>query len=111
MGAEFRSTLLAGYVLAIVVLAVGFLEGGTSGPCAGSTQFVKDNPGAAQFRAERQLFPPGHRCVGTSWDGSRVAAGRWFPEREAYLVAAAVFLVPFAFWGAGRLRPSVSDVH
>jgi len=99
----FRSTLLIGYVLALVVLAVGFLEGGTSGPCATSTQFVKDNPGAAEFRAERQLFPPGRRCVALADDGA-VLVSHSYPELGDYALALLLLFVPLGLWEAYRAR-------
>jgi hypothetical protein len=99
----FRSTLLVGYVLALVVLAVGFLEGGTSGPCATSTRFVKDNPGAAEFRAERQLFPPGRRCVALADDGA-VLVSHSYPELGDYALALLLLLTPLGLWEAYRAR-------
>lgn len=98
-----RYALLLGYVLALVVLAVGFLEGGGSGPCSARTQFVEDNPGAADFRAERQLLPPGRRCVALAADGT-VLESHSYPELGDYALALLVLLTPLGLWEAYASR-------
>jgi hypothetical protein len=96
-----RIAIVIGCVLAAIVLVNGYREGGSAGPCAPGTDFVRHNSGA-RFRAEHQTFPPARVCVATDRFGEEVSTA--FPTLADYGLALVAFLLPAALLDAWRRR-------
>jgi hypothetical protein len=99
--AGVRGRLFIGALLAVTVYAGGCFKSGRDGPCWYEPSFVGEHPEAADFRVEYPVLPPRQRCVALDSRGTVIAA-RTYPEPETYLLAAALFALPFAMTPLGR---------